>query len=123
MASLQRLFNQPVLVLKARYSVLFIFQDGECFVIVLLSFHFLNKLLFLSFFKSGGPGAGAIFCFICYVAVCLIGASLSEPHTSVYSGIILLCVRMSVRPPYRIISDNSSHVELTCVFKFTCTST
>ena len=31
-----------------------------------------------------------------------IGASLSEPHTSVYGGTILLCVRTFVRPPYRI---------------------
>ena len=30
-------------------------------------------------------------------AMAFIGASLSEPHTSVYSGTILLCVRTSVR--------------------------
>ena len=57
----------------------------------------------------------------------LIGASLSEPHTSVYGGTILLYVRLYVHhTAYALmlqISDNSSHVELTCVFKFTCTST
>ena len=35
-------------------------------------------------------------------AMAFIGASLSEPHTSVYSGTILLCVRMSVCLPYCI---------------------
>ena len=36
------------------------------------------------------------------IHVVIIGASLSKPHTSVYGGTILLCVRTSVRPPYRI---------------------
>ena len=50
----------------------------------------------------------------------LIGASLSEPHTSVYSGTIGLCVRLYVHHTAHVlmlqISDNTSHVELTCVF-------
>ena len=48
-ASHQRLFNQPVLVLKARHSVIFIFLDSVCFI---LSYYFLNKLLSL-FLRSG----------------------------------------------------------------------
>ena len=56
---LASLFNPPVLVLKTRHSVLFIFPDG---VFYLFIFPFSKQTSYLSLFiiwdVTGGPGAG-----------------------------------------------------------------
>ena len=59
LASLQRLFNPPVMVLKTRHSVLFIFPDGVFYLII---FPFSKQTSYLSLFiiwdVTGGPGGG-----------------------------------------------------------------
>ena len=55
---------------------------------------------------------------MCAYVLCFIGASLSEPHSSVYSGNIVRLVCTSTIPHMRLCSKypTTFHVELTCIF-------